>query len=341
MKKVIKVNFIDQNHSSGRGVGVYSSLLKKYLLKTNQVKFSKNHTGLIHYPFFDLFYHTLKIRKNEAPVIVTVHDVTPLVMSDRYPKGVKGSINLFKQWLSLRKADAIITDSESSKNDISRVLRIDSTKIFVIPLAVGDIYKTSVSASQLSAIKKKYNLPDKFVLTVAGGPNPNKNLPSLAEATERLNIPLVIVGGGMTKEIVRPVHPELIDQVRLEVYPHIIKTGYVADEDLHAIYKLATLYAQASYYEGFGIPLLEAMTSGCLIVSSNQSSLPEVYYEGAITFNPRSIKSLEKSIMKALSLQDKDRSRHIKSGLEKSKTFSWEKTAELTLEVYKKINENR
>jgi len=338
MENKIKV-FIDSGlHSKGRGVGFYAENLAKSLENISSISLTNMNPDIIHYPFFDLFYHTLPGKK-EKPTIVTIHDVTPLVMSSRYPKGIKGTVNLIRQWFALQSVSAIITDSENSKKDIEKYLRVPEEKIFVTPLAVDSLYKKEVNRNKLEEVKKKFHLPDKFILTVAGGPNPNKNLPTLAEVTDRLNIPLVIVGKGMLQEIKEPVHPELIDMVRLKVYKHIILPGYVKNDELNALYHLAILYVQPSFYEGFGLPLLEAMTAGCLVVSSNSSSLPEIYHENAIVFNPRKLISMEKAIKKALSLSLKDKKNQIKEALSKANTFSWEKTANATLNIYKKVLE--
>jgi len=332
----IKVSIVTGGHSKGRGVGFYGEYLAKSLAKLPSVKITDRKPDIIHYPFFDPFYHTLTVSR-EVPTVVTIHDLTPLVMSNRYPKGFHGSINLFLQWFAIRKVSAIITDSENSRNDIARLFRIPNGKIFVTPLAIANEYKKEPSSELLSEVKKKYNIPNKFILTVAGGPNPNKNLPSLAEATDRLGIPLVIVGSGMLKEIKGPVHPELIDLVRLQVYNHIICPGFVSNEELNAMYHLADIYVQPSLYEGFGLPLLEAMTAGCLVVSSNASSLPEIYHDSAITFNPQKLKSMEKAIKKAITLSSKERSSQIQAAQARSKDFSWQKTAKMTLDVYKKV----
>lgn len=336
MGNKMKVFLSSGNHSKGRGVGFYADNLAIALSKLSDISLTENDPDLIHYPFFDLFYATLPFKKTK-PTIVTIHDLTPLVMSSRYPKGIRGSINLARQWLSLQSISAIITDSVSSKNDIVNYFRVPQEKVNVTPLAIDPIYKREIPEAKLKEIKKKYHLPDKFVLTVAGGPNPNKNLPSLAEVTDRLDIPLVIVGKGMLQEIKEPVHPELIDMVRLKVYKHLILPGFVSNEDLSAIYRLATLYVQPSLYEGFGLPLLEAMTAGCLIASSNSSSLPEIYHEGAITFNPHKLASMEKAIKKSLVLSPKLKQKQIEDAKEKASTFSWSKAAKATHEVYQKV----
>jgi len=336
MANKIKVDISAGEHSKGRGVGVYAEHLIDAFKKNGEVLLTDKNPDIVHYPFFDIFYHTLP-RVKSKPTVVTIHDLTPLVMSGRYPKGIRGTINMFRQWYSLRSVDAIITDSENSKIDISRIFRISPSKIYVTPLAVDDDYKKTPSEKLLESVKEKFKLPKKFILTLAAGPNPNKNLPSLAEVTDRLGIPLVIVGKGMLKEIKGPVHPELIDLVRLQVYNHMILPGFVTNEEFNAMLHLATLYVQPSLYEGFGLPLLEAMTAECLIASSRVSSLPEIYPDGTITFNPRKLRSMEIAIKKALALKPSVRSKMIQNAKERSKDFTWQKTAKLTLAVYKQI----
>lgn len=336
MPNKIKVFLDSGTHSKGRGVGIYGENLAKGLKKLSDVELTEINPDIIHYPFFDLFYHTLPHKKIK-PTVVTIHDVTPLVMSGRYPKGIRGTINFARQWLALQSVSAIITDSENSKADIEKFLFVSKEKIFVTPLAIDSIYGKEISEEKLREVKKRLNIPDRFILTVAGGPNPNKNLPSLAEVTDRMNIPLVIVGKGMLQEVREPVHPELIDMVRLKVYKHLILPGFVSNEDLSTLYRLASLYVQPSLYEGFGLPLLEAMTAGCLIASSNSSSLPEIYHDKAITFNPRKLSSMEKALKKALALSPKDKQNQINSAKEKASSFSWSKTARETIKVYQKV----
>ena len=339
MANKIKVFLNGGTHSKGRGVGIYADNLIKAFSSVPEIILTETNPDLIHYPFFDPFYATLPFKKIK-PTIVTLHDLTPLVMADRYPKGIRGTFNLFRQWLSLQSVSAIITDSQCSKNDIIKYFKLSPEKIFVTPLAVDPIYKKEIAADKLKEVKKRFHLPDKFILNVPGGPNPNKNLPSLAEVTDRLGIPLVIVGKGMLQEVKEPVHPQLIDIVRLKVYKHLILPGYVSNEDLSAIYRLATLYVQPSFYEGFGLPLLEAMTTGCLAVSSNTSSLPEIYHQEAITFNPHKLASIEKAIKKALSLSPKNRQIQIDLARQRAAEFTWSKTAKATLAVYRLVTEH-
>ncbi len=332
----IKVHIVNGEHSKGRGVGFYTENLIKALSKLHEIVLDSPKPELIHYPFFDLFYHTLPFRKSK-PTVVTIHDLTPLVMAARYPKGIKGSINLALQRLALTNISAIITDSFSSKKDITDIFSIPEGKVFVTPLAVDSLFSKALNSKQLSLIKKRYHLPEKFVLCVAGGPNPNKNLPLLAQATKELDIPLVLVGKGLLQEVPENVHPELIDLLDIKSHKHIQFPGFVPTEDLVGMYQLATVYCQPSLYEGFGLTLLEAMTVGCLIVSSDSSSLPEIYHETANQFNPLSLDSLKKSLTTALELPFKHRQINITQGKERAKYFSWEKTAKETLKVYNSV----
>jgi len=336
MEKKIKVFLNSGVHSEGRGVGFYAQFLGEALSELPEVELTDKDPDVIHYPFFDLFYPTLPFLK-KTPTVVTIHDLTPLVLSDKYPKGVKGSIALLRQYLSLKGAKAVITDSQNSKRDIVKLLHIPENKIFVTPLAVDPAYSMPVSQADLKRIKEKYHLPEKFVLCLSAGPNPNKNLPSLAKVTQRLNIPLVLVGKGLLQEIGEPVHPELKDLMEIKKYDHILYPGFVPTDDFNGMLKLATVYCQPSLYEGFGLPVLEAMTASCLITCSNSSSLPEIYHPQALVFDPRNLDEMEQVLKKAILLTPKERELQIKAGLKRSQDFSWDKTARETLEVYKKV----
>jgi len=330
---MMQIKFVT-GHSKNRGIGVYTDHLRQALLSTNQLEFTATKPQLVHYPFFDLFYPTLPLF-HTAPVVVTIHDLTPLVLTHLYPQGIKAKINLFRQKLSLSRVSAILTDSRSSKQDIATILRLDPQKIFVTPLGVDQKYYSPVPKSRLLQIAKKYRLPKKFVLTVAGGPNPNKNLPFLAQVTQKLNLPLVIVGKGVAQPVpLPPVHPELLDLQKLSVFPHLIRPGFVPDEDMAALYRLATVYVQASLYEGFGLPLLEAMACGTPVVSADTSSLPEIYPEGTFTFDPTSTELAATAINRVLSMSAHARDKYVGLLTNHSHQFTWENTARLTLAAY-------
>lgn len=337
-------------HSQGRGVGYYANNLAKALEETGEVVITDKDPDLIHYPFFDLFYSTLPLFK-QKPTIVTIHDLTPLVLKNLYPQGIRAKVNLLRQRLSLTNISAIITDSENSKSDIRRYFGIQKEKINAIPLAVDPIYARKPFAAYINQVRRKYNLPNDFVLYV-GGINANKNLLRLAEACTDLDIPLVLVGSEFTKVPretfsfkrmlgIQKIHPELANFQQLIEYidnhEGIRVLGFIESKELSAVYRLATLYCQPSLYEGFGLPLLEAMTAGCLIISSNAGSLPEIYPEGTITFDPNEVNSIKEALSNALKLKAADLRKLISAQNIKAKEFSWQKTASLTLSIYRQV----
>lgn len=343
----IRVKLEGARHSIGRGVGLYRNHLILALKARPEIELVNEKPNLVHYPFFDPFYPTVPQRL-VSPTVVTIHDLTPLVLPEYYPIGVRASICLMSQKQALKNISAIITDSHSSKKDIVKILKINPEKIFVTYLAVDEVYSKTPTDKTLAKVREKYHLPEKFILYV-GGVNPNKNLVRFANSAIKLNVPVVFVGSEFAKTPVetlsikkllglQSVHPELREFTNLK---EIIKNnsqfyvlGFVSSEDLNVIYRLARLYCQPSLYEGFGLPVLEAMTAGCLIVSSNSGSLSEIYPLGTITFDPKNQQDIETALQKALSSKKKDRDNLIKVGQEKAAKFSWEKTANDTKEVY-------
>lgn len=341
-----------------RGIGSYTKNLIEALEKAKDIEltqFSKisevNNCSAVHYPWFDLFFHTLPLQR-KFPTVVTIHDLIPLVFGDFYPTGLKAKFNLFLQKIALRTCQFIITDSNASKKDIIKHLKIQDEKIEVIPLAASGVFQTIKNDTKLLQIKKKYSLPDRFLLYV-GDANRVKNIPFLIEAFHALvgekgleDIKLVLAGGVFLKNVENIDHPELrgikdvnrmIKEYHLE--EKIIKPGFLEEGELAAFYNLATVYVQPSLYEGFGIPLLEAFACGTPVVSSNRGSLPEVGGEAAIYFDPLNIKQfifIIKDLLEDTSLRWK----LVKLGFEQGKKFSWEKCAENTKLVYVKAAKN-
>jgi glycosyltransferase involved in cell wall biosynthesis len=338
---LIKVKLVYPESSSHRGIGIYASRLTAALEKlSGQIKLVQEGPDLVHYPYFDLFSPSLPLF-NSNPTLVTIHDLTPLVLRDLYPVGIRGKLNHVYQKMAVKRVAAVLTDSNNSSQDIRRLFSLPEHKVFVTPLGVEQIFYKKLAVRKLNSLAKRLKLPDKFVLTVAGGPNPNKNLARLAQATARLSLPLVIVGKGMLQEVPPgKIHPELKDLAILKTFDHLIMPGFVPDEDLVGLYQLASVYCQASLYEGFGLPLLEAMAAGCLIVSSNSSSLPEIYPDKTITFDPYSEAEMVTAIAKAMKLSSKARNSIIRAGKQRANDFSWERTAKETMRAYQYVYEN-
>jgi glycosyltransferase involved in cell wall biosynthesis len=331
---------------AARGIGVYTrnliEALEKIKIQNPKIEIEeynphKNDYAIIHYPYFDLFYCTLPLIK-KIKTIVTVHDVIPLVFPEHYPPGIKGFIRYQIQKFSLKGVQAVITDSYSSKEDIFKYLNYPKEKISVIYLAPSKIYKQlKLTSSIIQTIRLKYHLPENFVLYV-GDINYNKNIPSLVKACERLKISLVIVGKQALEKNIDRNHPENKDLVWVQDHysNKVILTGFVPEKELAIIYNLATVYCQPSFYEGFGLPLLEAMACGCPVVAANTSSLPEICEEAAFMVDPYDYNNIAEGITRVIE-DRKTRDMLINRGLNQVKKFSWEKTALMTMEIYQSV----
>lgn len=272
---------------------------------------------------------------HKGPVVVTIHDIISIL----FPQTIKLASRVFySKWmpLSYRKALQIITISNSTKNDIVKILGIDKNKITVIPLAVDEKFNDSVSAVEVERVKKKYKLPERYILHI-GTLEPRKNLGFLIEAFSQVirdsdfdDLRLVITGkkGWYFEGLFGKVK-------KLNLEKKVIFTGYFDEEDKPALYRGATVFAFPSLYEGFGLPPLEAMASGVPVISSNTSSMPEVIGEAGILLSPDDEDAWVTNIKKVVSseLLQAEMKKKNKKQLEK---FSWDKTAEETLRVYKK-----
>jgi glycosyltransferase involved in cell wall biosynthesis len=333
--------------NSVRGVGYYTDNLVKSLqqeIKTNpeyknwQINLIKNskldsHYDLIHYPYFDPFQLTLPLQKN-TPIIVTVHDLIPLQFKNHFPAGIKGNLKWLIQKHKLNKVSQIITVSDYSKKIINEIIKYPLSKIFTTHLAADSSFKVIKDIKKLELIREKYNLPKKFILFI-GDINWNKNIPKLVKACLKLKYPLVIAGSAATKKNV-PIHPWTKDLIWLQNQnsPYLIKTGFVPDEDLPYFYNLATIYCQPSFAEGFGLPLVQAMQSGCPVAFSQDTCLPEIMGNSGLSFNPRLVKDIASTLKKYWNNQV-IRQKYSQLGLDRAKLFHWSFTARQTLEVYK------
>lgn len=347
MKIALDITPLDlKNPHRVRGSGFYLKHLKDALVKCvdkeeliffSQGEIVPRDVDLFHFPYFEPFFLTLP-SKNLTKTIVTVHDLTTIKFTSNFPSGIKGSIKWQLQKRRLKNADAIITDSFSSKKDIKNILNYPEKKIKVIPLAAGELFKPIVQ-EKITEVKKKYELPEKFVLYV-GDVTWNKNLPRLVKAVKKLNIPLILVGKAIASKEFDSKNPWNKDRIEVQNLIHssekIKALGFVNDHDLVAMYNAATLFVMPSLYEGFGLPVLEAMSCGTPVVTSGEGSLPEVAGDAAVIVDAYSIEDIAQNIDKVFSDEDL-RSKLSEKGLERAQKFTWEKTAHQTLSVYHDI----
>jgi len=346
MKIAIDVSPLQTGHKI-RGVGFYLEHLKdalvKYYPENEYVFFERGKSlpkdiDLVHFPYFEPFFLALPLYK-KFKTVVTVHDLTPIVFPEAFPRGIKGEIKWQMQKFALKKADAVITDSKSSKKDIIKFIGARESKVKVVYLAVGEQFKKLTDDSWKEEIRKKYNLPKKFVLYV-GDVTWNKNLPRLIDAVKKLKIPLVMIGKSLTSDNYDKDNPWNADLNRINELAKgdssIIRLGFVSAEDLIAVYNLATVFVLPSLYEGFGLPILEAMACGCPVVTSTEGSLGEVAGNAACyvdAYDVESIASGIKEVFESENLQKQLR----KKGFENVKKFSWEKTAAETIKAYEGV----
>jgi glycosyltransferase involved in cell wall biosynthesis len=261
-------------------------------------------------------------KKPECKLIITVHDLTPLIFPQYHNWKRRIFFRLFlKRTISM--SDAVIVDSQSTKEDVSTLFTIPENKINVVYLA-SDMKPSNVQLSSKYGIKGDYLL---YVGTV----EPRKNLLRLIEAFDQLDqkLKLVIVGvsGWDNKAVYKTKNP------------NIIFTGYVPEEDLPIFYCNAKLFIYPSIYEGFGFPILEAMNCGCPVITSNISSMPEVAGDAALLVDPYSVEEIKGAVQRLLS-DVKLRKRLIDNGYRQASRFSWEKTANETIKVYEKVLES-
>jgi len=274
-------------------------------------------------------------KNKNCPFIITLHDVIPLKMpetvSDRY-------LQIFNEELPkiIPLCDGIITVSKYSKDDISKSFNFPKEKIYVTYLAAEDIYKPLDKPFSKSLIKAKYLIDHNYILYI-GGFSPRKNILGLIEAFSMLpkdlleSRKLVIAGNkGLSYEIYKK-RAEF-----LHVEDKVIFPGFIPMGDIPHLYNAAELFVYPSFYEGFGLPPLEAMACGIPVISSNSTSIPEICEDSCILIDPHNVNSLRDSIVKGL-CDEGLRQALIQKGFLKVKSYNWDTTAINTIEAYKKV----
>ncbi len=340
--KTIKVYFSSGVHSgldATRGIGANTSEMVKALDKTAGITIvnNPNEANVVHYTKFNPFFISIPFFKpTNQKWFLTIHDLIPLIYPKHYPSGVKGYIKfLINKFLVWKNIDVIVTISETSKKDICRFLGVKPEIVKVIYIAPKESIKKLKGGSWEEEIRKKFNLPDKFIL-FNHGLNYNKNLKTLIEACNRLKFPLVAIDED-TKNVDKLDlnHPELRHLKGVD-FSKVIRPGYVSDEDLNKLFNMAYLCVQPSYYEGFGMPPIEAMTVGCPVICSKTQALVEVCGDACLYFDPNSPDDLVEKI-KLIQEDTKLRQELIKRGYKQAKKYSWEKTARETISLYEKV----
>ena len=267
------------------------------------------------------------IPKIECPIVTTIHDLTFLKFPEEH---LPYYIAAHKRHLfRAKKAQVVITVSQATKRDLINE-GFATDKIHVVYEAAGSMFKPVKAA----VVKAKYQLTKPFILSV-GTREPRKNIKRLIQAYTKLFHPGVEYSNTPGCELA--IVGKFGWGEKTQVLPGIKLLGFVPDEDLAGLYSGAQAFVYPSLYEGFGLPVVEALSCGCPVVTSNVSSLPEIGGEAAIYVDPLSVAAITSGIKTALESTSKLR----RLGLEQAKKFSWENTARETLKIYEKVYADR
>ena len=299
---------------------------KNFLFKHKSKRFAQDY--VLHSPNFLLMPYAGKS-------VTTIHDLSFLRYPETHPIE---RIKLLEMQLpkSLARADAIITDSEFIKSEVHEALGIAESKIHVVALGVSRQFKPYTAKESAFTMKKHKLATCKYLLSVATL-EPRKNLSGLLDAylmlpkKIRKEYKLVIVGarGWLSEKLMQRIK-------NLVSKEEIIALGYVSDSELHHLYARAHGFVFPSFYEGFGLPILEAMASGVPVLTSNTSSLPEVAAGCALLTDAWDSKDIAQGIVKLIE-DEKWREESIAKGFHMAEKYSWEKCIENTVKVYEQV----
>ena len=274
------------------------------------------------------------LRKSSMPYVVTIHDTIAI----DHPGWCKPTnalyFNLFMK-RTAQRASRVISVSKSTAGDLERNFGLSDSKVCVVYPGIDEIFRVEKDGSGCSQIRRRYNLPERYVLFV-GNIEPKKNIATLLSVQRRLRekgLPHKLVIVGKRSWCARAD----LDQIQREVAEsNVIVTGYVDREDLPFVYAMADVFLFPSLYEGFGLPPLEAMACGTPVVSSNRGALAETVGDAAYIVEPDDTEQIVEAVVSMIS-DSGLREEHIAKGLRQSELFNWERAARETLSVYEEV----
>ncbi|WP_312077925.1 glycosyltransferase family 1 protein [Chryseobacterium sp.] len=270
----------------------------------------------------------LKWNSKSIKKVVTIHDL----IFERYPEyytWLDRKIHFWKFKKAAFSSDKIIAISEQTKQDIIHYLKVPETKIEVIYQGCHKSFKENQSEEFISQVKEKFQLPEKFILNV-GTIEPRKNLLNVVKALKGTQIPLVVVG---TKK------PKYFKLIESEINKNKVDAQFlkgVSMEELAAIYKLADIFIYPSFFEGFGIPVIEALFSKTVVITSNTSCLPEAGGPDSVYVDPKNHLDIQAKI-KFLWDNESERKRRADKGFEFVQKFNDKPIANELMNLYQKI----
>jgi len=271
-----------------------------------------------------------------CPVVVSIHDLSfehlPQTFTWRSRKQLRITVRR-----SAREAAQVIALSEYARKDIIDTYQVNPAKISAIPLAAAAHFRPIKDDRELQRVRQTYGIDGDYILAV-GAIQPRKNLGRLVAAYARLRgakpevkLPKLVLAGKCAW-----LYDETLRAIKeLELSASVIVTGYVTESDLPALYSGALCFVYPSYFEGFGLPPLEAMQCGVPVIVGDKTSLPEVVGNAGMLVDPFDVDALAAAIEKVLSDSDL-RAQLSVQGLARAKLFNWQETARQTLAVYRK-----
>ena len=268
--------------------------------------------------------------------LVTIHDCIHLAFPQYLPSRAAYVYARASMWSAAHRSRRILTVSEASKRDIIRFLNVPPEKIVVVYNAIDEPFRVTPSEEAIARVRERYQLDHRFVLYV-GNIKPHKNLVRLIEAFDRLRkcgfdeLTLLIIGDEISKlpALRRAVHSH-------KLHRHVRFLGYLPDDTLAILYRLAAVFVFPSLSEGFGLPPIEAMACGAPVVTSNVSSLPEVTGGAAVLVDPYDVESIADGIARVLSDPALREELRVK-GIARAREFSWERSVSRTREIYQEV----
>lgn len=295
----------------------------------------KNPVDIYHTQYITPWFVPKKIK-----IVTIVHDIS----FNFFPQFINFFDLLFLRILipiSLRRADKIIGVSQFTCDEIIRFYKINPEKVECVLNSIAyEFLSENISDEQKEAIRKKYNLPEKFILYI-GTLQPRKNIPMLVEAytkaKEKLDGAKVVICGNRKGRNFDTRIDEAVKKNQAE--NDIVFPGFIDEEDKQTIFCSARAFAFPSLYEGFGLPLIEAMIQGVPVIAADIPSLKEVGGDAALYFNPNSLEDFAQKLC-IICADEELRKKLIAAGKERVNHFSWKKSAQKTLAIYEKLYHN-